>query len=143
MDTQNIENFKKVVLAGMKLMYDEKTFELFANGMKNKKIPLPERLAMEAAGLMKMLADKSNGKIPPEIIAPAAAMLLMEMAKFMKDSGLEKPTGADVEKATMMLMDLLKKVLGGKQAAQPQPPAAPPPPQAPAQPQPRGLLQGA
>ena len=141
------ENFQKIVLAGMKLLYDKKVFERTKAGMLRKNVPLPQRLAIETAGLMKVLMDKSQGKIPAPLIAPAASMLLMEMGKFMAEAGIEEPTPDQIREGTKILMELLKKLFAPKQAgAQP---AAPPQQAAPAQPapvtapaQPAGIMQG-
>ena len=132
----NMENFRKIVLAGMKLMYDKNVFERTKAGMLRKNVPLPQRLAVETAGLMKVLMDKSGGKIPPALIAPAAAMLLMEMGKFMAEAGIEEPTPDQIREGTKLLMELLKRLFAPKQAA----PAAPAPAAAPAQP--AGIMQG-
>lgn len=126
MDDQNLKNFKQVVLAGMQLMYNEKTFAMFKSGLLRADRPLPQRLAAETAGLMKMLNEKLGGKIPKQIIAPAAAMLLMEMGKFLDDSGVEEVSGKQIEEGTVLLMKALKTLFAPQQAA-----AA-----APAQPQP-------
>ncbi len=134
--TQNVRAFEKVVTAGMKLMYDENTFEIFKRWLMRKDRPVPQRLAAEAAGLMKMLFEKSNGTMPQEVIAPAAAMLLMEMGKFVTEAGIEQVTSAQVKEGTALLMNALKTMFGGGQpAAQP---AAPQPAQPPS---PRGMVQ--
>lgn len=142
----NMENFQKVVLAGMKLMYDKNVFERTKAGMLRKNVPLPQRLAVETAGLMKVLMDKSQGKIPAPLIAPAAAMLLMEMGKFMAEAGIEEPTPDQIREGTKILMELLKKLFAPKQGqpASPaqQPVAAPPQQVAPAAPAPAGIMQG-
>lgn len=142
----NMENFRKVVLAGMKLMYDKNVFERTKAGMLRKNVPLPQRLAVETAGLMKVLMDKSQGKIPPALIAPAASMLLMEMGKFMAEAGIEEPTPEQIREGTKILMELLKKLFAPKQGQQavPQQPATPPaaPPQQVAPAQPAGIMQG-
>ncbi len=135
---KDMQAFEKVVLAGMKLMYDKKTFDIFKRGMMRQDRPLPQRLAAEAAGLMQMLMEKSGGKIPPQVIAPAAAMLLMEMGKFMKESGLGDPKEEDVRQAIALLMKLLDQLFGkGKQEA-----PAPAPQQVVTAPQPQpGMIQ--
>ena len=123
MPPQDMLAFEKVVLAGMKIMYDKTTFPIFKAGML-KKTPLPQRLATEAAGLMKMLMDKSNNSIPKQIIAPAAAMLLMEMGKFMTEAKIAKPTSDDIRQATMMMLKMLQSMYA-KKPGQPAPAAAP------------------
>lgn len=128
---QDMDAFERVVLAGMKLMYDQRTFEIFKRGLMREDRPVPQRLATETAGLMKMLFDKSNGKMPKQIIAPAAAMLLMEMGKFMTEAGVAEVTSDDVKQGTALLMNALKAMFadaaqqvapapGGLMAPQPQ-----------------------
>ena len=129
MNPQDMQDFEKVVLAGMKLMYDERTFGIFKQGMMKQDVPLPQRLAMEAAGLMKMLMEKSGNKIPPQILPSAAAMLLMEMGKFMAEAGVAKPTSDEIRAATMLLMKMLKSLFskpqGQPQGGAPQQPQQP------------------
>lgn len=120
---ENIDAFERVVLAGMRLMYDKRTFEIFKRGLLRTDRPVPQRLAAESAGLMKMLYDKSGGKMPKNIIAPAASMLLMEMGKFMTEAGIAQVSSDDVRQGTQLLMDMLKQMFGGAPAA----PAAPQP----------------
>jgi hypothetical protein len=131
MPQKDMEAFQRVVLAGMKLMYDQKTFGIFKTGMMRENVPVAKRLAAESAGLMKMLYEKSNRSIPLQIIAPAAAMLLMEMGKFMTEAGVAKVSSEDVRQGTQLLMALLKKMFGKQPpapaAAQPPAPTAPPP----------------
>lgn len=142
MKPADAKNVQKLVMAGMMLMYDAKTFQIFEKGISRKNVPIPQRLAMEVAGLMKMLMEKSGGKIPRQIIIPAALMLLAEMAHFMVQAGIDKPTGDDLNKAKSMLPTLLKKLFPAGQ--QPQAQAEPQAPAAPAaQPAPAGIMQGA
>lgn len=148
MNPKDMQDFERVVLAGMKIMYDERTFGIFKQGMMKQEVPLPQRLAMEAAGLMKMLMEKSGNKIPPQILPAAAAMLLMEMGKFMAEAGVAKPTSDDMRTATMLLMKILKSMFSkqpqGEAPQQPQPPTAQSPQQpVPPQPQPASGLIGA
>ena len=124
MPAKDLEAFEKVVLAGMKIMYDKSTFKIFQAGMMKEGVPLPQRLANEAAGLMKMLMDKSGGKIPPQIIVPAATMLMMEMGKFMTEAGIAEPTGEDMRAASGILLKLLEGLF--VKGAQPAPAAAEP-----------------
>lgn len=148
MNPKDMEIFQRVVLAGMKLMFSEKTFAMLKTGMTKQDVPLPQRLAMETAGLMKMLMEKSAGKIPKQLIAPIGAMLLMEMGKFMAEGGVAQPNDKDISEATGLLFKLLFKMYGGggqpqpqqvpaAPAAQPVPPVPPQPPAAPA-----GMIQG-
>lgn len=141
MKPADAKNLQKLVMAGMMLMYDKKTFPIFERGISRKNIPVAQRLALEVAGLMKMLMEKSGGKIPRQIIIPAAIMLLAEMAHFMVQAGIDTPTDADMDGAKDMLPKLMKRLFPvGQQAPSvpPQAPAAPAPAPAPA-----GIMQGA
>lgn len=154
MPEKDMADFEKVVLAGMTIMFDEKTFAIFKNGFVRADRPVPQRLAAESAGLVKMLEDRTKEKqqkdgkpvtgIPKQIIAPAAAMLLMEMGKFMTEAGIEQVTSEHVREATSLLMNALKAMFAGGQGKPEQPAqnAAPPAP-APGglmqQPQPQGV----
>ena len=145
MKPQDAQHMAQTVMAGMKIMYDKATNKIFTAGILRKNIAVSQRLATETAGLMKMLMDKSKGTIPKQIIIPSALALMLEMAKFMVDAGIEKPTKQDMDAAKEMLVKILTKMFGDEQApaAPPQapPPAAPPgPPQAPP-PAPGGLMQ--
>lgn len=135
---ENIENFQKLVLAGMKILYDKKVFERTKNGMLRKSIPLPQRLAVETAGLMHVLQEKSNGKIPPKLLAPAAAMLLMELSKFMAEAGIEEATPEQIRQGIEILMGMLKKMFA--KGGQPPSPQGAPSPQPPP-PAPGGIMQ--
>ena len=139
---------KRVVLAGMKLMYDEKTFPTFKAGMM-KRMPMPEKLATEAAGLVKTLNDKANGSIPRQVLIPAASMLMLEIAKFMKDAKIAKPTPEEIKAAYAKLVPLMAKAFPNtKSRMQPQATQAPSkempqqqPPQQPGAPQ-QGMPPG-
>lgn len=135
---RDMQAFEKVVLAGMKVMFDKKTFDLMKNGLLKKDVPIAKRLATETAGLMKLLDGKAKNGIPPQILPSAAAMLLMEMAKFMKEAGADNPTEADIDAALQMLMQLLAQVFMKSGQPQPQPQPQPAPTQ-----QPAGMIQGA
>lgn len=149
MNPQDKIAIRRVVLAGMQVMYDKTTFQIFKAGMM-KKEPLPDKLATQAAGLMKSLQDKANGRIPRPILVPAAMMLVLEIAKFMEEVGLVKPTQDDIKAAYVKLIQVMKAAFpnvkprmtpgatqapgttvppqapGGTPPAQPAPPAAPP-----------------
>ena len=137
MNTKDVEIFQRVVLAGMKLMFSEQTFPMLKNGLTKESVPLPQRLAMETAGIFKMLMEKSGKKIPTQLIAPVGLMLLMEMGKFAADAGIAKPNEQDIQQASTILLKHLHTTYagGGQQQQQPQPPA-------PAPAQPAGIMQG-
>ncbi len=131
--TPNNEAVQRVVMAGMKLMYDPKVFPMFSEALE--KNPSPQGIARQAAGLMKILMDKSQGTIPQRVVIPSAMALLFEMTGFMVQAGMPKPSDADMQEAAKTLIGLLIQVFGGQGGGQPpagmapgaeQPPAQPP-----------------
>ena len=120
MEQQNMEAVQRIVLAGMKIMYDKSTFQMFSQAMAGKE-PVPVKLAKEAAGLMKILFDKSNGSMPKRHIVPAATMLLFEMADFMKQAGIADPSEEEVQGAVKLMIPILAELYGKKNSQQQQP----------------------
>ena len=145
MKPEDSEAAKKVVLGCMKLMFDKATHQHLVDGMQGP-APMPEKLARNVVGVMKMFAGRAQGQIPRQVLIPAATMLVMELAEFVAKSGLGKPTGADVKAAVGLVVKLVKEAFpaGGTPPAQPaaQPPAPPQPPMQQPAPQP-GLIAGA
>lgn len=136
------DDLKRVVLAGTKLMYDPKTFPIFKQGLEQDQ-PLPQKLATQAAGLIKMLDERAKPKIPRKIVVPAAVALLVEMASFMKQAGMiDEVSEDDLGAAIEALIRMVMMTFGGQQQEQPaeQPPEQPQP----EQPAPMGgIMQGA
>lgn len=108
MTPQEQQAIQKVLVAGMQLMYNAGTFKTFRAGM-TKKGPLPQTLAREAAGLVKILNDKANGAIPRQLLIPAAYLLMLEIARFMEDGGIAKPTPQDIAAAFKLMVPLMAK----------------------------------
>lgn len=145
--SQDQANLEKVVLAGMKILYDKKIFPHFMAGFKSPG-PLPTMLAAQAAGLVKILDDQSKGAIPKKIIVPAGVMLMVEMADFLVKAKLIKaPSKDDIAKAITQLTQILLKVYSQgstpAQSTKPAPGAPGQQPAAPAPAAPQGILQGA
>lgn len=142
----NNKAVQKVVLSGMKLLYSPSTAKLLDDGLKAD-VPMPQKLAIEIAGIMKLVDERTPKGIPPEAIAPGAVMLLFDLAHFMRQSGAGNPTDEDIQAAIKILQKFLLEIFtkmgkGVQGAAQPQEAQPAQPPQ---QPPPRGLLaqQGA
>jgi hypothetical protein len=145
----NNKAVQKVVLSGMKLLYSPSTAKLLDDGLKAD-VPMPQKLAIEIAGIMKLVDERTPKGIPPEAIAPGAVMLLLDLAHFMRQSGAGNPTDEDIQAAIKILQKFLLEIFtkmgkGVQGAAQPQQPQQPQPAQQPQQQPPRGLLaqQGA
>ena len=128
-----IDAVKRIVQAGMKVMYSKEGRAMLLAGLDGDK-PVPQKLALEVTGLMRILFDKSKKTLPPGAIPAAAALLVYEIADFLRQTG-EKVTLDDVKKALVATMDLLraafdkeiKSAKGGAPQAQSAPPPAPAP----------------
>jgi hypothetical protein len=135
---------QKVVLSGMKIMYAPETAKLLDEGI-NAEAPLPEKLAMTTAGIMKLVDERSPNGIPPQAVAPGAMLLLFDFAMFLKQTGKENPSEDDIQKAMQMLRPMLveiftkhgKGVKGAPPAGMPEQPQQAPQP---APQQPAGLV---
>lgn len=148
MSPQEQTALQQIVVAGMKVMYDKATFPMLESQIK-KDIPMADKLANGAAGLMRLLQDKANGGIPRQLLIPATGMLMLEIGKFMADAGMPAPTPEDVKAAYEKLAPLMAKEFPKvtprtQPAAQPaEKPAAQPkaqPAARPAMPMQRGLI---
>lgn len=131
-NTENADALQRVVLAGTRLMYDPKIFPTFEQGMQGDG-PLPQKLAVQAVGLLKILMDKSNGTMPKNVLIPAAVALMLEMGDFLVKAKVARPTEDDMKQAVQLVIQMVMKVFGGP-APGAQPPTGPAP--APAQPAP-------
>ncbi len=141
MNPQDQLAVQKVVVAGRKIMFDEATFAQFKQGMM-KDMPMPQKLATEAVGLMVTLQDKANGSIPRQVLLPAALGLLLEIASFMEEAKVGSPTKQDIAAAGQMLIALVQKAFPKPPVNRMQP--GPAQPQAAAQPPAAGgLIQSA
>lgn len=138
--SQDEANTQKVVLAGMRVMYDPKVFPQFFSAFSHGG-PLPDTLAAQAVGLIKILDGQAKGQIPRNILATSAVVLMLEMADCLVKAGVAKPTKEDLQAATQKLTALLLRVYGAQPAAQGTPQSAPQ--GAPTTPPPGGLIQGA
>ena len=127
----NATDLQKTVLAGERIMYDKTVFETFKAGLMNPG-PLPQKLATEAAGLIKIMNEHAKPGIPPAVIIPAATMLLMEMASFMAKAGMAQPSKQDVAAGIKLLVAMLLKLYGAQPAPVGQAPAVAAPQPAPA-----------
>ena len=109
---KQMANAEKMVMAGMKMLYAKETRQMLMSSI-NADEPVEQTLAHNIAGIMLMLWEKSQGKLPPESIGPAAAMLVYELASFFKQSGKEV-SSEQVKEAITLLIPMLVKMFKGK-----------------------------
>tara|TARA_R110000796_G_scaffold32054_1_gene84318 strand:+ start:1658 stop:2206 length:549 start_codon:yes stop_codon:yes gene_type:complete len=104
--------YDRVVLAGMKIMFSEKTNELVMKQMQGDG-PVSERLGIAIAGLMATLFKESNQTMPPAVVIPAGVYLLAQAAEFLKKSQLENIDDKGVGDAMQIFVETTIKMFGG------------------------------
>mgnify|MGYP003672027350 CR=1 FL=1 len=104
--------YDRVVLAGMKIMFSEKTNELVMKQMQGDG-PVSERLGVGIAGLLATLFKESNQTMPPAVVIPAGVYLLAQAAEFLKKSQLESIDDKGVGDAMQIFVETTIKMFGG------------------------------
>lgn len=127
----------RVIVAGRKLLYSPQMAPQIQQQMQGPGAP-GEKIGKGVVGLMAILLDKSNGTLPPQIVIPAATVLVAEAGELLQasESDVAEGMAVMVEEVLNMagispqqLPQLLKQ--GGAPA-----PEAPPQPAPPAEPAP-------
>lgn len=80
------EAYDKVVSAGMKFMFDEKTHKFMQQEIDGPG-PVDDKLATGILGLMKMLITQSKGAFPHQLIIPAGIELMLHAADYVAQTG--------------------------------------------------------
>lgn len=104
--------YDRVVLAGMKIMFSEKTNQVVMKQMQGQG-PVSERLGMGIAGLMATLYKESNKTIPPAVIIPAGVYLLAQAADFLKKTQIENIDDKAIGDAMQIFVEITIKMFGG------------------------------
>lgn len=98
--------YEKIVLAGMKVMFDPQTHEMALQQLDGEG-PIEDRLSTGIMGLMAILWQQSNQTMPPQLIVPAAVALYLQAVEFLKKSGEEitpeQLSGGLVKTITLLL----------------------------------------
>lgn len=105
--------YERVVVAGMKIMFDKSSHRLLLKEIQGPGTP-GEKLGKGIVGLMMTMFQKSNKTMPPAVIVPAGLELLMQAAEFANKSGLMKVTNQDIGEGVDIMLNLLLKAFGVK-----------------------------
>lgn len=116
---------RKVVMGCQRILFDKATFQHLKAGLTSGQ-PMPVKLASNTVGVMKLFADRAKGEIPRQVLLPAGAMLLLDVAKFVHEAGFGDPTNKDIADAKALLEQLLVKAFPPAPAAQPAAPGPQP-----------------
>lgn len=94
LEGQNLEQLQRIVLAGQKVMFDEKTHDLMTKQLQGPG-PMSEKLGVGIAGLLGILWGESKGALNPKLLIPAGLVLMAHAAQFLRDAG-EKVEDRDI-----------------------------------------------
>jgi len=86
MGPEREEAFKRVVLAGKRILYGKETQGMIDQFM-SADAPIEEKLGAGIANLLIMIDNKANGNIPKDVMIPAGTLLLFDAADFLRQSG--------------------------------------------------------
>jgi len=103
--------YDRTVIAGMKVMFSKESHRVMLAEIQ-KPGPLGDRLGKGISGLMLLLFKESNKTMPPSVMIPAGVKLLMEAVDFLRKSGLEKPTNADIASGIQLMITTLLQKFG-------------------------------
>lgn len=80
------EPLERIVMAGKKVMFSEETADMVQEALGGD-APIEQKLSEAIAGLMGLLWQQSNQTMPPQLIVPAAMILLAEAVSFLQEAG--------------------------------------------------------
>ena len=91
--------FQKVVKAGMRFMFGDKTSK-FAIEQIQKEGAVADNVAEGVINLMALLYKQSNNTMPGEVIIPAGLFIMYEAFDFIEGSGMKEISPNDVAVAS-------------------------------------------
>ncbi len=124
--------YDRVVLSGMKIMFDPKTHEMAMSILKGEG-DIAQRLGNGIVTLMGTMVGQSNNTMPPQIIIPAGLELAAAAGDYLKRGGVEPITNEQIGGAMQVYVDTildkfgasdpakLQSMLGGQGPAEPAP----------------------
>jgi hypothetical protein len=77
--------FDKVVLSGMRIMFDKQSHGMMIEAL-DKPGPMEKRISDGIIQLMYLMWKQSNHTIPPQTIVPAATVLTLRVFQFLQES---------------------------------------------------------
>ena len=110
---EDMPAFKRVVAAGMKVMFSEQTHQLMLKELQGQG-DMATKLAQGITGLMLILYKESKG-MPPQVLMPAGAWLLLEAARFIERAGLGQIDPQTIRDALDGYTALMLKKAGASQ----------------------------
>lgn len=109
------EAYERVVIAGMKVMFDKSTHRAMLREI-TKPGPMGDKLGQGVAGLLLMLFQESNKTMPPAVMIPAGVELVMQAADFVRRAELGTVTNDDIGRAVEVMITTLMSKFGADPA---------------------------
>lgn len=106
------EPVKRLVLAGMRIMFDPKTHPQMIKQL-NASDNLPDNVAVGIAGLISLVLDQAPPVPPPAIVA-ASLMLMCQALNFVIETNFAEVTDDVIAETTEALMAYMMQKLGIK-----------------------------
>lgn len=104
-----VPQLKRIVVAGMKVMFSQQSHGLMVKQLQGPG-PIAQKLATGIAGLMGLLMKESQNSIPPQLIIPAAMVLLAHAAEYAAHT--TPVTDQDVGQAMTLMVHMVLKASG-------------------------------
>lgn len=101
---------QKIVLAGMKVMFDAKTHHLLLDQIKGPGT-ISQKIGQGVAGLMALLMQESKNSLPGELLIPAGMVLCCKAAEFLRGSG-QNVSDADLAEAMNVMITAILHTTG-------------------------------
>jgi hypothetical protein len=105
------EAYERVVVAGMKVMFSKESHQIMLKEIQAEG-EVSEKLGRGITGLMLLLFKESNQTIPPQVIIPAGVELLVQAADFVRKSGVDEITNADIGDAIEVFITMILDKFG-------------------------------
>lgn len=139
-----IDLFEKVLISGGRIMFDAKSHEMALAEIKAEG-PMEQKLSQGVIKLMILLWQKSNGTLPQDLMFPAAVSFNLMAYQYLVETQdpsanpqmLSESIDMTLQAVCEQLGTTMEEVMGAVQGGQSGQQAG----AAPAQPQPKGLLQ--
>lgn len=112
--TQGVSNrevFDRLVKAGSKIIYDQKTFAQLSQGIAESETPV-EDVSKGIVAVLHMMAKQARGTIPHDALMQAGMALLLDALDFMEQAGLVKVDGKTLDTATTEYIEALLPTVG-------------------------------
>lgn len=108
--------YERVCMAGMKVLFeDDQMHQQIVQRLEaDDGKPIDQKLSNGIVNMMGMLFKKSGGKMPGQVIIPAAVYLLMQMIEFVQKSGHELPNDIIANATQQVVFGIMEATGVGK-----------------------------